>query len=151
MNKFMNIAIKEAYKGISLGHGGPFGAVFVKDGKVISKGHNHVIANNDPTCHGEIDAIRKACKKLKTFDLSGCDIYTTGYPCPMCLGAILWANINMVYYGCNTTDTELIGFRDKKFEERISQHQFSFCHELDRNECLKLYNEYNSIKDKTNY
>ena len=71
MNQFMKIAINEAKKGISLGHGGPFGAVIVKDGKIISKGHNHVVVNNDPTCHGEIDAIRKACKTLKTFDLSG--------------------------------------------------------------------------------
>ena len=98
MNKFMKMAIAEARKGIAMGHGGPFGAVVVKDGKVIAKGHNHVVANNDPTCHGEIDAIRKACKKLHSFDLSGCEIYTTGYPCPMCFCAILWANIEKVYY-----------------------------------------------------
>ena len=116
MNKFMKIAIDEAKIGIKEGHGGPFGAVIVKDGEVISKGHNHVVVNNDPTCHGEVDAIRKACKKLNTFDLSGCDIYTTAYPCPMCFGAILWANIEKVYYGCNTTDTEIIKFRDKAFE-----------------------------------
>lgn len=151
MNKYMKIAISEARKGINSGHGGPFGAVIVKDGKIISKGHNHVVKNNDPTCHGEIDAIRKACKKLNTFDLSGCEIYTTGYPCPMCFCAILWANINKIYYGCNTTDTEIIGFRDKAFEEGIDNKKSSICFETDREECLKLYEEYNQIQDKTNY
>ena len=151
MNKFMKIAIKEAEKGILAQHGGPFGAVIVKDGKIVSKGHNHVVANNDPTCHGEVDAIRKACKKLKTFDLSGCEIYTTGYPCPMCFCAILWANIDKVYYGCNTTDTEIIGFRDKQFEESIPQKKIDMCVEMDRTECLKLYEMYNNILDKTNY
>lgn len=151
MNKFMKVALNEAKKGIRMGHGGPFGAVIVKDGKIISKGHNHVVANNDPTCHGEVDAIRKACKKLNTFDLSGCEIYTTGYPCPMCFCAILWANINKVYYGCNTTDTEIIGFRDKAFEDGIPAKKQAMCHEVDREECLKLYDEYNKILDKTMY
>ena len=151
MNRFMRMALTEAKKGISLGHGGPFGAVIVKDGKVISKGHNRVILNNDPTCHGEVDAIRKAGKKLKTFDLSGCEIYTTGYPCPMCFGAILWANIKKAYYGCNTTDTEVIGFRDKEFEEQIPAKKITMCEELNRKECLTLYKEYKNIKDKTMY
>lgn len=151
MNKYMKLAIQEARKGISLGHGGPFGAVIVKENKVISKGHNHVVENNDPTCHGEIDAIRKACKKLKTFDLTGCEIYTTGYPCPMCFGAILWANINKVYYGCNTTDTKIIGFRDKEFEEGMQQKKIDICEEVDRNECLILYEDYKKIRDKTMY
>lgn len=151
MNKFMKIAINEAKKGITMGHGGPFGAVIVKDGKIISKGHNHVVKNNDPTCHGEVDAIRKACKKLNTFDLTGCEIYTTGYPCPMCFCAILWANIDRVYYGCNTTDTEIIGFRDKAFEESIPGRKEAMCVEVDREACLKLYEEYNMIQDKTMY
>ena len=151
MNKYMKMAYDEAKKGITLGHGGPFGAVIVKDDKVISKGHNHVVVNNDPTCHGEVDAIRKACKKLKTFDLSGCEIYTTGYPCPMCFCAILWANISKVYYGCNTTDTEIIGFRDKQFEESIPAKKLSMCEEMDRAECLSLYEDYKNMTDKTNY
>lgn len=151
MNKYMKLAIEEAQKGISLGHGGPFGAVIVKEGKVISKGHNQVVANNDPTCHGEIDAIRKACKKLKTYDLAGCEIYTTGYPCPMCFCAILWANINKVYYGCNTSDTEIIGFRDKEFEEGIPQKKIDICEEIDRKECLALYDAYKKDQDKTMY
>lgn len=151
MNKFMKVAIAEAQKGIRAGHGGPFGAVIVKDGVIISRGHNHVVANNDPTCHGEIDAIRKACKKLKTFDLTGCEIYTTGYPCPMCFCAILWANINKVYYGCNTTDTEIIGFRDKDFEDSIPERKLNVCEEVNRKECLMLYDEYNNIQEKTHY
>lgn len=151
MNKFMKMALKEAYKGIQNGHGGPFGAVIVKDGQVISKGHNHVVSNNDPTCHGEIDAIRKACKKLNTFDLSGCELYTTGFPCPMCMCAILWANIDKVFYGCNTTDTEIIGFRDKEFEENIPNRKIEICKEMDREECLVLYEDYAAIQDKTPY
>ena len=151
MNKFMKQAIQEAKKGISCGHGGPFGAVIVKDGKIISRGHNQVIYKNDPTCHGEIVAIRKACKKLNTFNLEGCEIYTTGYPCPMCFCAILWANINKVYYGCNTTDTQIIGFRDKEFEQQIPELKSKICEEMNRKECLNLYKEYKSIKTKTTY
>ena len=152
MNKYMKMAIAEARRGIRLGHGGPFGAVIVKDGFVVGKGHNQVVKNNDPTCHGEIMAIHKACKKLGTFDLSGCELYTTGEPCPMCMSAILWANIDKVYYGCNILDTEDIGFRDKKFYEmqQIDARK-QFVHELDRKQCLKLYGEYKRITDKVNY
>jgi guanine deaminase len=144
------MAINEAKKGIRNGHGGPFGAVIVKNDEVIAKGHNQVVKNNDPTCHGEIMAIHKACKKLGTFDLSGCEIYTTGEPCPMCMAAILWANIEKIYYGCNILDTEEIGFRDKKFYEQFENRE-QLIHELDRKECLKLYGEYKRISDKVNY
>ena len=144
------MAINEAKKGIRNGHGGPFGAVIVKNDEVIAKGHNQVVKNNDPTCHGEIMAIHKACKKLDTFDLSGCEIYTTGEPCPMCMAAILWANIEKIYYGCNILDTEEIGFRDKKFYEQFENRE-QLIHELDRKECLKLYGEYKRISDKVNY
>lgn len=144
------MALNEARKGIKAGHGGPFGAVIVKDGVVVAKGHNQVIKNNDPTCHGEIMAIHKACKRLGTFDLSGCEIYTTGEPCPMCMAAILWANIEKVFYGCNILDTEEIGFRDKKFYEQFANRE-QFIQELDRKQCLKLYGEYKRITDKINY
>ena len=144
------MAINEAKKGIRNGHGGPFGAVIVKDGEVIAKGHNQVVKNNDPTCHGEIMAIHKACKKLGTFDLAGCEIYTTGEPCPMCMAAILWANIEKIYYGCNILDTEEIGFRDKKFYEQFANRE-QFIYELDRKQCLKLYGEYKRINNKVNY
>lgn len=151
MNKYMFLAIEEATNGIRNGEGGPFGSVIVKDGKVVGKGHNQVVLNNDATCHGEMQAIRNASKNLGTFDLSGCEIYTTGEPCPMCLGAILWANISKVYYGCNIIDTEEIGFRDNKFYNMTKEEKAEFISELDREECLKLYAEYKGISEKTNY
>ncbi len=152
-NEYMELAIKEAKKGIEKGHGGPFGAVIVKDGVVIGKGHNQVLKNNDPTCHGEIMAIHKACKTIKSFDLSGCELYTTGEPCPMCLAAILWANIDKVYFGCNIYDTEDIGFRDSKFYDfqNSKRSKKAFLHELNREECLKLYAEFKNYKDKIKY
>lgn len=149
MNKFMRMAINEARKGIKAGHGGPFGSVIVKDGVVIAKAHNQVIKNNDPTCHGEMMAIHKACKKLGTFDLSGCEIYTTGEPCPMCMAAILWANIKKVYYGCNIIDTENIGFRDAKFYKMQEEgEREKLVVELERKQCLKLYDEYAKLEHK---
>jgi guanine deaminase len=152
MDQYMKIAIEEAEKGIHNGEGGPFGAVIVKDGAIIGRGHNQVVKNNDPTCHGEMMAIRDACKKLGTFDLSGSVIYTTGEPCPMCLGAILWANIGKVYYGCNVLDTEKIGFRDEKFYEMSKpEKKKEFVKELGREECLKLYDDYLSISTRKNY
>lgn len=147
MNKYMKMAIVEAKRGIRAGDGGPFGAVIVKDGVVVGKGHNQVLKNNDPTCHGEVMAIHKACKKLKTFDLSGCEIYTTGEPCPMCMAAILWANIDKVYYGCNIFDTQDLGFRDALFYKmQEPEEREKFAVELDRKECLKLYKEFLSMK-----
>lgn len=147
----MTIAIKEAMKGIHNGDGGPFGTVIVKDNVIIAKGHNKVLLKNDPTCHGEIEAIRSASRKLKSHDLSGCELYTTGEPCPMCFGAILWANISKVYYGCNIVDTESIGFRDKKFYDMSEEKNGDFIQELDREACLKLYDEYKRIENKKSY
>ena len=149
----MEMAIEEAKKGILQGHGGPFGCVIVKNDEIVGKGHNEVLKNNDPTCHGEIMAIHEACKTLNTFDLTGCEVYTTGEPCPMCLAAILWANIEKVYYGCNIFDTEKIGFRDNKFykfQNNPPQWQ-KMIKELDRDQCLKLYDLYNSLTDKKQY
>lgn len=155
MNKYMKMAINEATKGITNNHGGPFGSVIVKDGKVIAKGHNHVIAHNDPTCHGEVNAIRKACNKLKTFDLSGCELYTTSYPCPMCMYAMRWANIKTCYYGCNINDAEDIGFRDRAFYEDINISDDGYIGDLklievDHEECLNLFEEYSKL-NHTNY
>ena len=152
MNQYMKLALDEAYEGINSGDGGPFGAVIVKDGKVIGKGHNRVVKNADPTCHGEMEAIRDACKNLSTFDLSGSTIYTTGEPCPMCLGAIMWANIDKVYYGCDVKDTKRIGFRDDKFYELSKpENKKEFVNELDRDACLKLYEDYLKKTDRTAY
>ncbi len=147
MNEFMEAAILEARNGIRAGHGGPFGCVIVRDGKIIGSGHNEVLRQKDPTCHGEMMAIRDACKNSDSFDLSGCELYTTAEPCPMCFGAILWANIRKIFYGCNVSDTEGIGFRDKQFYDTDR----SFVSETDRKECLELFEEYRNIKNKIIY
>ena len=151
MDPFMQQAIAEADEGIAAKHGGPFGAVIVKDGEIVGRGHNRVVFNNDPTCHGEMEAIRDACKRLGTFDLSGCVLYTTGEPCPMCMGAILWANIDKVYYGCNVDDTDEIGFRDDKFYQRFRLKGAGISQELDREECKKLYKRYAEGSGHTHY
>ena len=108
---FMRQAIELAVDNVKCG-GGPFGAVIVRDGKVVATGVNRVTANNDPTAHAEVSAIRAACTKLGTFDLSGCVIYTSCEPCPMCLGAIYWAHIDKIYYGANQHDAAAVNFDD---------------------------------------
>ncbi|MDO5561001.1 MAG: nucleoside deaminase [Oscillospiraceae bacterium] len=149
---FMDEALKEAYDGINSGHGGPFGAVIVKDGRIVGRGHNCVVILNDPTCHGEIQAIRDACSKLNTFDLSGCEIYTTAEPCPMCLGAVMWANISNVYYGCSRMDTDSIGFRDNTFYDVMNGENSQFIMMQDsREKCLELFERYSNMKDRQNY
>ena len=147
----MELAVKEAREGILSRDGGPFGAVVVKNGKVIASGHNRVLSFNDSTCHGEIDAIRKAESKLGTYDLSGCELYTTGEPCPMCLAAILWANIEKVYFGCNLSDNEKIGFRDARVDELLggrAKLPEGFMEERDRETCLEVFREYEETDDK---
>lgn len=151
MNDFMKLAVEEAEKGIASNEGGPFGCVIVKNGEVVGKGHNQVVKNNDPTCHGEMMAIRDACRKTGNFDLSGCELYTTGEPCPMCFGAILWANISKVFYGCNIKDTEKIGFRDRRFYEDSEKIKAELFEENGREECLELYRKYSQRVEKTNY
>ncbi|MBR2966472.1 MAG: nucleoside deaminase [Clostridia bacterium] len=153
MNKFMQMAIEEAKQGITSGHGGPFGSVIVKDGKVVAKGHNRVVQNNDPTCHGEVDAIRNACQVLGTFDLSGCEIYTTGEPCPMCLCACMWANISKIYYGCTIGDNAEIGFRDDSFYQKVADRSQlgQYLAQLDHEHCQELFAFYKSMTNKTNY
>lgn len=148
----MKKAISEAYDGINNGDGGPFGSVIVKDGKIVGRGHNRVVKNQDPTCHGEIEAIHDACKNLGTFDLSGCTLYTTSEPCPMCLGAILWANIDRVFQGCNISDAEKIGFRDSKFYDFLrGKPGLLTTTELSRDACLKLFEDYSNSSKKKNY
>lgn len=151
-DRYMDIALKEAYDGISHGHGGPFGSVVVRDGEIVGRGHNRVILNNDPTCHGEMEAIRDACRTLGTFDLSGCELYTTAEPCPMCLGAIMWANISKVYYGCTKQDTADIGFRDDDFYRHITGELsvLELC-ECGRDSCLELFEKYKAKKNKKKY
>jgi tRNA(Arg) A34 adenosine deaminase TadA len=147
-NPYMTEAIREALDGISQGHGGPFGCVIVKDDEIIGSGHNMVLEEKDSTAHGEITAIRNAENALDSYDLSGCVLYTTGEPCPMCLYAILWANISKVYYGCTIEDNADIGFRDEAFDElsggRESLSDFLVC--IDRDACLKLFKVYSDME-----
>lgn len=144
---FMEKAIEEAFKGIENGDGGPFGSVIVKNGEIVGKGHNRVLKDHDASAHGEISAIRDAGKKLGTHDLSGCVLYTTGEPCPMCLYACLWANIEKVYYGCTIRDNSLIGFRDEAFDRltpgRAALDGYLEC--IDRPACLELFEAYRNM------
>ncbi|MCX2450921.1 nucleoside deaminase [Pedobacter sp. PLR] len=119
--KFMRIAIGLSEKNVTDELGGPFGAVVVKDGKVIAKSGNKVTSTNDPTAHAEVSAIRIACKKLKTFDLTGCVIYTSCEPCPMCLSAIYWSRINTIYYANTKVDAANIGFDDQFIYEELEK------------------------------
>lgn len=148
MNEYMKLAIEEAKDGIHHKHGGPFGSVIVKDGKIICSDHNRVLQNNDPTCHGEISTIREACEILKTHDLSGCVLYTTGEPCMMCLAACVWAKIDKVYYGCTISDNSKIGFIDGKLDELFTGREklgdYMEC--IDREACLELFEEYNNME-----
>lgn len=111
--KFMALAIKLSEQNVLDSVGAPFGAVIVKDGEIVAKSANKVTSTNDPTAHAEVSAIRIACKKLKTFDLSGCIVYTSCEPCPMCLSAIYWAKIDFIYYANTKQDADDIGFSDK--------------------------------------
>jgi len=115
----MNVAYKEALEGMNANDGGPFGAAIVHNEKVIATAHNEVLKTNDPTAHAEVNAIRKASQLLGRFDLSDCILYTTCYPCPMCMGAIFWARIPTVYYASSMEDAAKGGFDDRVFYEMI--------------------------------
>lgn len=144
-NEFMKVAIEEAIQGISRRDGGPFGCVIVRDGKIIARNHNHVLADHDPSAHGEIMAIRDAGRVLGTHDLSGCELYTTGEPCSMCISAIICANIEKVYYGCSLEDNSIIGFRDEKIEKMMPKSHLYFpveMKQIDRDECLMVFYDY---------
>lgn len=145
MNKFMEMAKNNADNGIIKKEGGPFGAVIIdKDGNIIANGNNQVLLKNDPTAHAEIVAIRNACKVLNTYDLSDYILYTSCEPCPMCLSAIIWSNIKTVYYGCTKKDAGEIGFRDDIIYDYLSgkNNDLINLQEMDRNECIKTFEEY---------
>ena len=118
-NPFMARAIALAIENVRSGRGGPFGAVVVKDGKIIAEGANDVTSTNDPTAHAEIIAIRKACAALKDFELRGCELYTSCEPCPMCLGAIYWARPDRIYFGAGAADAAAVGFDDSLIYDEI--------------------------------
>ena len=155
MNEFMKVAKELSEENITTNAGGPFGACIVKDGKIIGKGNNHVLLNNDPTSHAEIEAIRDACKNLNTYDLSDCELYTSCYPCPMCLSAIIWSNIKKVYYGNTKEDAESIGFRDNFIYDFIknnnSDKNILDLESMDREETIKVFEEYTKKEDKEIY
>ncbi len=116
--ELMREAIRLSEENVNNG-GGPFGAVIARDGEIVATGVNRVTASHDPTAHAEVNAIREACRRLGTFDLSGCEIYSSCEPCPMCLGAIYWAHIGKLYYGNNKTDAKNIGFDDSFIYEEL--------------------------------
>lgn len=155
MNEPMRLAVAQARETMNKNIGGPFGAAIVdSEGNIIAVSSNRVLGDHDPTAHAEITAIREACKILGTHDLSGCVMYATGYPCPMCLGAIIWANIKECYYGCRPSDAEEIGFRDD-FIYRFIKGDCQDVNvleltEFQREQCLELFKEYHE-KEKEMY
>lgn len=169
MNTFMEMAIDEARNGMKCNHGGPFGAVIVKDGEVLSRAHNDVLRTNDPTAHAEMLAIREASAVLERFDLSDCEIYTSSQPCPMCLAAIYWARIRTVYYGSNKDDVAAVGFDDSHIydymysfiddhihtsirgDEQNKEPELINVDNVDREKCLELLSEWSEKSDKQMY
>ena len=152
--KFMLEAIALSQLGIDSNHGGPFGCVIVKDDIIVGRGNNKVTSTNDPTAHAEVVAIRDACKNLDTFQLEGCEVYTSCEPCPMCLGAIYWARPKIIYYANNRQDAADIGFDDSMIYDEmaadIGSRKIPIL-SLGRKEALKVFNEWKNKEDKTAY
>ena len=143
MNPYMQMALDAARAGMRGGKGGPFGAVIVSDAQTLSVAGNEVLSTNDPTAHAEIVAIRKACQARNTYDLSGCTLYATGEPCPMCLSAIVWANIKTVFFALSADDAEKIGFRDSMIYRHLQGKETILeLQQIDTAEASKLYEEY---------
>lgn len=158
MNKYIKEAINLSKRFLKNRKYGPFGACVVKNGKIIGRGSNSVVKNNDPTAHAEIVAIRNACKKIKSYDLSGCELYTSCYPCPMCMSAIIWANIKMVYYDNTKKDAANIGFKDDFIYEYIktlmdgkSNAKVLKLKSLNRTEAIKVFKTFAKQKNKIIY
>ncbi len=152
MNKFMEIAIKSGKESIESGDGGPFGAVIVLDGKVISTGRNMVLKTNDPTMHAEIAAIREATQLLGRYDLSDCEMYATCEPCLMCLSAIYWSRISKVFYGCKKEDAAQIGFDDEKLYNSILNGNSDIkLLNIDYEHCMTLFDAWDKKEDKAMY
>ena len=149
MKRAIELSIESINKG-----GGPFGSVITKDNKIISEGYNKVTTNNDPTAHGEIVAIREACKKLKNFNLSDCELYSTCEPCPMCLSAIYWSRINKIYYANTREDARKIDFDDSliysELQKNINKRKIKMI-QMMRNEALKAFELWDKKTDKVKY
>ena len=152
--QYMRRAIELAEKGMDSNSGGPFGAVVVKDGKIIAEGYNKVTSTKDPTAHAEIVAIKEACKKLNSFQLDDCIIYTSCEPCPMCLGAIYWARPKKVFYACRRNDASKFGFDDQFIYDELSKQmkdrQIEF-ESLLGSEAIELFGKWYDKPDKINY
>jgi len=154
MNEFMKIAIEEALHGMKNDEGGPFGAVVVRNGVVISRAHNEVVKTNDPTAHAEVVALRKASSALGRFDLSDCEIYSSCEPCPMCFSAIHWAKIKKLYYGSTREDAANIDFDDQyiydviKGTAKVLQVEVL---QINREESLEPFKEWKSKMDRVQY
>ena len=152
-NEFMKRAIELSIESVNKG-GGPFGSVITKDNKIISEGYNKVTTNNDPTAHGEIVAIREACRILNVFSLKGCELYSTCEPCPMCLSAIYWAHIDKIYYANTRDDAQKINFDDSliysELQKNINKRKIQMI-QMMRNEALKAFELWNKKTDKIKY
>jgi len=152
--EFMREAIKLALEGMRANTGGPFGAIVVKNGEIIGRGNNTVTTTNDPTAHAEVMAIREACANLNTFQLNGCEIYTSCEPCPMCLGAIYWARTSKLYYACSKSDAAAAGFDDDFIYKEIdlpgSERKIAFV-QLLQEEAQEIFSEWIKKEDKVNY
>ena len=154
MNRYMKEAVEEARRGIAAGDGGPFGAVIVRNGDIVAGGHNRVVKLHDPTAHAEICAIREASAILGRYDLSDCELYTTCEPCPMCYAAVHWARIRRVYQGCSRNDAADIGFDDKHIYDDIrgeTEDKRVIKTDMDRDECLRVFREWQSMTDSVLY
>jgi len=152
-NEFMKRAIELSIESVNKG-GGPFGCVIVKDEKIVSEGSNKVTSTNDPTAHGEIVAIREACKKINNFNLNGCELYSTCEPCPMCLSAIYWSRIEKIYYANTRKDAQKIDFDDSliylELQKNIGNRKISMV-QMMRNEALKAFELWDKKTDKIKY
>ena len=151
--EYMRMAIEFAKDNVANG-GGPFGAVIVKDGQVIASCGNSVTLDNDPTAHAEVNCIRKACKKLNTFDLSGCVLYSSCEPCPMCLSALYWAGVSRICYGNTKDDAKAIDFDDSFIYDQLElayKDRSIKCEHFMRSEALKAFRKWDEKKDKTPY
>lgn len=153
-HQFMKMAIEQSKNGMTNNEGGPFGAIVVKDGKIVGVGNNKVTSSNDPTAHAEVVAIRDACNNLNTFQLDGCVLYTSCEPCPMCLGAIYWARPDKVYYANTREDAAKIGFDDDFIYNEINipmnDRKIPF-EQISRDEALEVFNQWSEKADKTEY
>jgi len=152
--KFMKKAIRLSILNVEKGNGGPFGTVIVKDGKVIARGVNSVTLTNDPTAHAEIVAIRKACRALKTFQLAGCDIYTSCEPCPMCLAAIYWARPDRIFFAGSKEDAAAINFDDKLIYDEIAKpiaERKIFTQQVLREQALEAFKKWSESPNKIEY